>query len=178
MTTMTTQELLDQNGGYLTLQNFPSDRPDWSYLLDSDALCTNDPMKWLPIYLLGNELHDQIELGGRVVDALIQENDKAGGIHWPIWMELKETPKMSVYDLPHEEYVATLQQNTSAAVPGQVRVMDLEGFIKQVAFRLDEMGISERPTYAQHVDAWASQVCAKKMAATFKRRLHKRKAKA
>ena len=78
-----------------------------------------------------------------------------------------------------EEYVADLKQHCLPSGEqvdrtATVSVMNLDGYMARVSFLLEGLGVTERPTESEFVAAWASQVCAKKMAATFKRRRHKR----
>jgi hypothetical protein len=51
--------------------------------------------------------------------------------------------------------------------------MDLEGYIARVNHLLEEMGIESRPSLDQYAEAWNSQMPARKMAETYRRRLHK-----
>jgi hypothetical protein len=51
--------------------------------------------------------------------------------------------------------------------------MDLEGYIARVNHHLEQMGIDSRPSLDQCVEAWNSQMPARKMAETYRRRLHK-----
>ena len=55
------------------------------------------------------------------------------------------------------------------------RSMTIEGYIDRIEFHFERLGVSERPTRQQYVDAWNNQIAARKMAETFARR-HGRKA--
>lgn len=51
--------------------------------------------------------------------------------------------------------------------------MNIEGFIDRVDLHLKRLGIEARPTHQEYVNAWNSQVGAKKLAQTFSRRRRK-----
>ena len=50
------------------------------------------------------------------------------------------------------------------------RSMTIDGYIDRIEFHFERLGVSERPTQKQYVDAWNNQIPAKKMAETFARR--------
>ena len=51
--------------------------------------------------------------------------------------------------------------------------MDLEGYIARVNHHLEQMGIESGPSLDQYAEAWNSQMPARKLAETYRRRLHK-----
>lgn len=55
--------------------------------------------------------------------------------------------------------------------------MTIEGYIDRIEFHFERLGVSERPTRQQYVDAWNHQIPAKKMAQTFARRHRRRRDK-
>lgn len=52
--------------------------------------------------------------------------------------------------------------------------MDFDGYVERVEFHFGRLGIEERPTQQEYVDAWNNQMAAKKLAETFARRQRSR----
>ena len=52
--------------------------------------------------------------------------------------------------------------------------MTIDGYIDRIEFHFERLGVDERPTQKQYVDAWNNQIPAKKMAETFARRRARR----
>jgi hypothetical protein len=52
--------------------------------------------------------------------------------------------------------------------------VNFEGYVERVEFHFDRLGVAERPTQREYVDAWNNQMPAKKMAQTFARRLSRK----
>jgi len=48
--------------------------------------------------------------------------------------------------------------------------MDFRGYVDRVEFHFDRLGVTERPSQQEYVDAWNNQIPAKKMAQSFARR--------
>ena len=53
--------------------------------------------------------------------------------------------------------------------------MTINGYIDRIEFHFERIGVSERPSQKQYVDAWNDQIPAKKMAETFARRHARRR---
>jgi len=51
--------------------------------------------------------------------------------------------------------------------------MDLDGYVDRVNYHLDRLGVESRPPLDAYVEAWNNETPARKMAETYKRRLHK-----
>ena len=51
--------------------------------------------------------------------------------------------------------------------------MDITGYVARVDYHFERLGVDSRPPYEAYVEAWNTQMPARKMAETYKRRLHK-----
>jgi hypothetical protein len=51
--------------------------------------------------------------------------------------------------------------------------MDITGYVARVDHHFERLGVDSRPTYEAYVEAWNTQMPARKMAETFARRLRK-----
>ena len=51
--------------------------------------------------------------------------------------------------------------------------MDITGYVARVDYHFERLGVSSRPPYEAYVEAWNTQMPARKMAETFARRLRK-----
>lgn len=51
--------------------------------------------------------------------------------------------------------------------------MGFRGYVDRVGFHFDRLGVTERPTQQQYIDAWNNQIPAGKLASTFARRVRR-----
>ena len=54
--------------------------------------------------------------------------------------------------------------------PERKPTMNFDGYVERVEFHFERLGVTERPTQREYIDAWNNQMPAKKMAETFARR--------